>query len=351
MKKWTQRKKAGFFAILAPIALLLSACNMDMTIKVNEDGSASVVMDFIDSKGMMKAAGIKSCDDLKKQMDTMDSESSSVDFTIDDISQGDTLGCRFSSASGGNVIDGETLKETDDTFILELTGSDTGTSTLNESDMKMMESMGLSMKVIVEMPGDIISASNGGKIEGNRAIYSDPNVFDKGMTVEGLKEAGAHSNGSSSSDDKSSSSSDESSSSGDKDATTSGDVTTASDSDSSGTPIWVWIAIAVVAAAVVAGALFAILRGKKKNDAPLAATTYGQGTGYPTPGYQPNTYGQPNSYGQPAQPQPGAQPYGQGYGQPYGQPTQPAQPTMPPQAPYTQGDYPSTPQAPQGPTN
>lgn len=328
MSMTTSRKKLLALALLAPLALTVSACESDNVFSVTEDGAGSLVMEIRDTQGLLEMGGLKSCDEFVEDVPE------AADFTVEDISSGSQLGCRISTESGISIVDGETLKETDSTYIFELDSGETD-DILSTDHMELFSSMGFNFTFTVEMPGDIIRA-DGADIDGNRATYSDFSQLASGILVEGNKTAGG---GSTITDAPPT---DEPTEPIEDDPTSTSGATTdpgeddpvaePDGDDEGGIPTWVWIVIAVVAVAAIGGIVFAVTR--KKDD---GHNGFGGPGGYPGgpqqggPGYGQPGYGQP-SYGQQPYGQPtqqfgsGQQQYGQqSYGQQtqqFGQPTQ-----------------------------
>ncbi|MFY9262378.1 MAG: hypothetical protein GX483_03570 [Actinomycetaceae bacterium] len=280
------RAKLAGVALVA--ALSLAACEGSATLKIEDANNMSMIMEIHDTQGLLAMGGVTSCDDFKDEM------GSEEEVVVEDISEGGVLGCRITASGTGDFVDGETLTETEDTFILTIPG-DEGGSEFSADDLEMMEALGMTFTFTVEMPGKIVSATGDPQIDGNRATYSDLTVLAQGITVEGEKSGGGGGIG-------------------------------------GGGSAMIWIIVGVVALAVIAGVVVVVMKKKSpKNQPPMGFGGPGQGQppyGQPRPGQPP--YGQPGQgqppYGQPpyGQPGQGQPPYGQpGQGQPpYGQPGQ-----------------------------
>lgn len=303
MATQTRRKKLLALGMAVPLVLSLAACESANTLRVNSDGTATMVSDFIDDDGFMKMAGVSDCDDL---MSDVDSATTDVDVTVEDISSGDNFACRMTMNSAGTAIDEQTLEETDDTFILHL--GDEGLEGFSADDLEAMEALGGTMKfsLTVEMPGEIVNAT-AGKVKGNKVVFEDLKDLQQAVTIEGKK-----------------------------DASTASAVAAATEGIS---PV-VWVIIAVVAVLAIGGVVFAVTRSKNKKN----QVSYGQ----PMPGGAPMPGGQPMAGSQPmpgTQPMAGAQ-MGAPAQQPWQQQPAPQQPAPWQQAEQPQAGQPYSPQQP-----
>lgn len=326
MTQRTQRRKMGILlALLLPITMLLSACKSDNTIEITSGGGMNFTMDMVDTDGLMASSGI-TCDMMS---DLMSAEEPIPDgiFEVEDISQGDNLGCRF-TISTPFAVDGNILVDDGDSYTLNLSSEDMG-----GADMSELDGLGpLEFTFNVTMPGPITDASEGGQINGNTVTFTDPKFLESGFSVTGQK------SGNSSSE-----------TSGNSDNEGSGSSSNASDSQSDGTSVWVWILIGVGVLAIIGGIIFLLLKKKGNSDqggypnAPYGQQPYGQQPGQQfAQGQAP--YGQPGQqFGQGQQGGPQQAPYGQQpYGQPgqqFGQPQQFGQQGDPQQTPYGQAPY------------
>ena len=118
MTQRTQRRKMGILlALLLPITMLLSACKSDNTIEITSGGGMNFTMDMVDTDGLMASSGI-TCDMMS---DLMSAEEPIPDgiFEVEDISQGDNLGCRF-TISTPFAVDGNILVDDGDSYTLNL---------------------------------------------------------------------------------------------------------------------------------------------------------------------------------------------------------------------------------------
>ncbi len=326
MTQRTQRRKMGILlALLLPITMLLSACKSDNTIEITSGGGMNFTMDMVDTDGLMASSGI-TCDMMS---DLMSAEEPIPDgiFEVEDISQGDNLGCRF-TISTPFAVDGNILVDDGDSYTLNLSSEDMG-----GADMSELDGLGpLEFTFNVTMPGPITDASEGGQINGNTVTFTDPKFLESGFSVTGQKSGNSSSGTSGSSDNEGS-----------------GSSSNASDSQSDGTSVWVWILIGVGVLAIIGGIIFLLLKKKRNSDqggypnAPYGQQPYGQQPGQQfAQGQAP--YGQPGQqFGQGQQGGPQQAPYGQQpYGQPgqqFGQPQQFGQQGDPQQTPYGQAPY------------
>ncbi|WP_054952674.1 hypothetical protein [Flaviflexus massiliensis] len=313
----TRTKKALVVAAIAPAALVLSACRAETIIEIKDDGTASVVMEFEDTEGMLSGMGY-TCDQLFEEMDISDPENGT--YEVEDLS-GANLSCRLTATSDENVVDDSTLIDNGDsyTFVAE------GDPSMSMDELEMPEGMDfeLDFTLTIQMPGEITEATNGGEIDGNRASYHDFNAMAQGFEVTGMKSGG----GESPSTDKDATTEppddcsdgqgegcvepmppnendDEKDPSGDNkgDSQDSQDESddagdSASDSDDSGFPMWAWFAIGGGVIVIAGIVIWALTRNKNKNN---HGGPYGPGGGQ-YGGPQGGQYGGPQGgqYGGP----------------------------------------------------
>ena len=310
----TRTKRALAITAIAPTLLVLSACRGDIAIQIQEDGSASMVMEMEDTTGMLSGFGY-TCDDLFSELgveDPFDAEEEEV--IIEDIS-GENLACRMTSTTTEDLVDGETLIDNGDTFTFVAEADPSAAM-----DDELPPGMEFEFTMSIQMPGDIVEATNGGVIDGNRATYDVFEALTTGFEVTGYKTGSG-------------------SGSGTADAP-------AADSDESGFPLWAWFVIGGGLLILAGIATVLILRGKKNKTEDYGPLGFNPGDGqYPGQygGPQPGPYGQGGPIPQGGQYPPGGQyPQGGQYGShpnPYGsQPYNPNQPynhnQQPPQQPY-----------------
>lgn len=164
--------------------LALSACQVNLGIGIETDGSISTVFEFHDPESQLAAFDIASnCEELRDAIvDQLPAGSEEAELLVEDISTSNDFACRFTGEAERSPESAEILKETDDTFIFtSLDSSDA----VSPSDLALIDSL-VDFSLTVVMPGDIISAE-GAVIEGNRATFTDLETFVEGITVEGKK--------------------------------------------------------------------------------------------------------------------------------------------------------------------
>lgn len=314
--KATTKRAVAIGAIL-PGMLLLSACKLDMNIDIREDGSGSVIMDFSEKRSQL-AGLIDSCDDFKSSIADMGPEAE--DFTVEDLSDEETLHCRMVGDKEDSLVDGSTLVDNGDTYTFTMEGESTN------SMPEEVPGMEFDMNFTVTMPGEIVDATDGGEISGNSVTYRGMEWVDTGFTVTGKKSGGADPAPDPTTEETTepAPTPDET---GNADETTDADDTeeAAADEDSDGFPLWGWILIGVGAILLIGiiAALIAKNRGDK-NQPPM-----GYQPGYPQQGY-PQQYPQ-SGQGYQGYQQPGQQP-------PQGYPGYPQQGQQPPQGYYPPQD-------------
>ncbi|MEZ7898241.1 MAG: hypothetical protein QMB98_05445 [Flaviflexus sp.] len=327
----TRTKKVLAVATIAPAMIVLSVCRAETIIEIKDDGSASVSMEFEDTEGTLNGMGY-TCDQLFEEMG-MTETSGTEEYLVEDIS-GANLACRLTVTSDENVVDGSTLIDNGDSFTFIAEADPTFTMDDMPEEMGQMDFI-----MTIQMPGDIVNATNGAEVSGNRASYRDMNVMSQGFEVTGMKtggssttttdpdedENGGTGTGTGTGEDETdgtgiSTPPDNETNGNNEDGTGSNSDTGAdsdSDSDSdedSGFPMWAWFAIGAGVLVLIGLGVWAALRGKNKNN---NQGPYGPGGGYGGPqggqygGPQGGNYGGPQQGGQPPYNQGGSQQGGQ----------------------------------------
>ncbi|MBM7824226.1 hypothetical protein JOD55_000053 [Arcanobacterium pluranimalium] len=344
MQGATKKSRRKVAAFLLPFALLLTACESHNNVAVHEDGSMEIALHFKDDSGMF-AQQFK-CQDLEKEMDITTIDKVLTDIQMTDNSSGNTLDCTMTIKSKGSAVNGDTLIETPDSYILNF-GTD-GETEFKEQDLEMFKQFNVQFSFNVKMPGEIVKA-DGATVNGNTATYNDIKILSKKITVEGKKSAKG--SVATTKDDKKDDSK--------KDAKKSSEAKKDSGSDEakeSESSILPWALGGLVVLGLIGVGIFFLVR-KKSNDnpaqgygfdgqSPYGQNPYGQ---QPTPGapYQYNPQGAPQqssgspfSYAEapaPVQPMPGqppvppappVPPIAQQPGEPV-PPVAPAEPTLP----------------------
>lgn len=340
----TRTKKALAIAAVAPTMLVLSACRADMIVQINEDGTGTTIMEFEDTTGELSGFGF-TCEDLFDEMgveDPFDTDAEE-DVVIEDIS-GANLACRMTSTSTENLVDGETFIDNGDSFTLVAEAD----PTMSMEDLDMPPGTEFEFTMTIEMPGQIVEATNGGVVDGNRATYDLFEAMSTGFEVTGMKSGSGTgggttttggeepgggddtgqggeepgqgstdpdtpSNGGEEPGEGSDEGSDTGAAPGDGDELT--DTTDATDSDDEGFPMWAWFAIGGGAIVIIGLVAWMIARGNKNKN---QGGPYGPGGGYGGP---QGGYGAPQQDGGPQ----GGQ-YGGPQGGQYGGPQQGGQP-------------------------
>ncbi|WP_182353200.1 hypothetical protein [Flaviflexus huanghaiensis] len=238
---------------VVPTLLILSACRADMAIEIKDNGAANVVLEFEDSTGELEGLGL-TCDDLFSDLGMDDPLDTDVEeeVTIEDIS-GEYLACRMTTSTTESVVDGESLIDNGDTFTF-----------VAEADPTMVEEempvgMEFDFTLTIQMPGEIIEATNGGVIDGNRATYDAFEAFTTGFEVTGNKAGGGQA------------------------ADTDSDEVIAPAPDDSDFPVWGWILIGVGALALIGIVAYLLSRRNKDQG---GQGPYGPGGPYPPQGGQ-----------------------------------------------------------------
>lgn len=212
---------------------------------MESDGSLNSVIEFHDPDHQLKELGLgDSCDVLYDAIKGQLPTDQDANISVDDITSGDDFACRFSAKTDKSAVDQGMLTETDDTFILK---TEDTSGQVPKGQLALLESMG-DFSLTIVMPGDIVSAE-GGKIDGNRATFTDLETLVNGITVEGKKVGDG-----------------------------SIEEITLNDSSSS-MPAWIWVAIAGTLLLGIGALVFFIVR--KKPEAPATSTGYAN-TAIPT---------------------------------------------------------------------
>ena len=362
----TRTKKALAIGAMAPAILVLTACRADMIVQINDDGTGTTIMEFEDTTGELSGFGF-TCEDLFDEMGVEDPFDTDAEV-IEDIS-GANLACRMTSTSTENLVDGETFIDNGDSFTLVAEAD----PTMSMEDLDMPPGTEFEFTMTIEMPGQIVEATNGGVVDGNRATYDLFEAMSTGFEVTGMKSGSGTgggtgggttgsggeepgggddtgqggeepgqgstdpdtpSNGGEEPGEGSDEGSDTGAAPGDGDGDELTDTTDATDSDDEGFPMWAWFAIGGGAIVIIGLVAWMITRGNKNKNqqGPYGPGGGGYGGGYPPQGGQ---YAGPTSaYGVPQAGQhnaPGGQfqgPQGGHYGQqpPQHNPNQGGQP-------------------------
>ncbi len=274
-------RKRVLAVLLLPLLAVLASCKSVNTVEITSDGGAIITMDIVDEEGLLKDLGM-TCSDLE---DAMSSElgflGDSADVTFSEITDGCSL-----EIVGKDVVDGQVLIDDGDTYTFVMSSSDLG---LTGSDLSTFGDFDFSFSVV--MPGDIVDATEGGTISGNKVTYTSFDAIESGISVPGEKE---------------------------------GSGSGAAKSSSSGAIMWILIGLGVIL--VAGGVFFLVTRkgGKPDNGAPQYPTYPGApGYGAQAPGGQAPfaqaPYGAPEApppYAPPAPPAPYGAPEGQQFGAP-----------------------------------
>lgn len=317
----TWRRRLGALLALPALLLVLAGCGrIQMEFEITGVNSGTATVDFAVEKSAASSLGYTSAEDLCDQTQGDETAVGGDAVTFTPYEDDQYFGCRAEDypINFNNTANASVTKEGDNLHLV-IEPSESGSSSASQLT-------GIETSISFTFPGDVISADEGGAIDGRTVTYTNFESFLDGVDI--TAKAG-------------------------------------------GFPTWLWIVGIIVVVGgglliIAAIAVFLLLRARKKKAAEVAtAASFGAAGGYGTQG----GFGSPNAPAQPtggqgyggagyasaaAAPEGGgAQGYGtqgydtQGYGdQSYGSANAPAQPSAG-QAYGSQG-YGSPTAAPQG---
>ncbi|MBR5951024.1 MAG: hypothetical protein IKZ87_06280 [Actinomycetaceae bacterium] len=172
--------KRAVALLLFPLAFLLSACDVDAAVTVGAAGSMDITVAVTGDKDSMNLSAV-SCESYGiylRNFPNLEVKDYTNDVTTDVL-------CEI-KGHASNAIDGDLLTDTDSTYVLRLP--------LKEIvENKAMPYSADNYSLVVHMPGDIVSASNGGAISGSDVTFSGRIAdLDSDIEVEANK-AGSNS--------------------------------------------------------------------------------------------------------------------------------------------------------------
>ena len=227
-------KRQPLFYLLTCVllALFTTSCRIEATVNMHVDGTATTVVEFEDSDGMMQKVN-QTCADLRvhfKQAGKFAENAKMEDVT----SPGGRLRCRSTS----NEQLGENLKLIDN--------GKTYSFIYPDSNKGKQEYKGIKARTTIVMPGKIIRTTKGA-IEGNKVIIDGLDYLTSGFSIVSEKSDEASKPIDSSSPTKRADSS----------------------SSSVGPPAWAWAAVGTGALVVIA--VLAFVAGRRRGAAKAAA--------------------------------------------------------------------------------
>ncbi len=176
------RRGALLAALMLPVALLLSGCQLNAGISVTSGGMLVVDIEFRDETGTLKNANIDCSSFGIKSSDFPGALSADIP---EDVTPGE-VACRIHGVAE-NAVGSGMLSDSGSTYTL----------TLGKS---MIQGLGrlpagatsrLKTKIVVKMPGEIVSATPGGEVEGSKVTYADAAILQSGeIVIEGKKSDG-----------------------------------------------------------------------------------------------------------------------------------------------------------------
>lgn len=183
MKQERRFQKPLLFIL--PALLFLTACEAHATFAIEDAGTVNLEMQLQDDSGLMQTTGI-TCDTLKSEIDAQLSAEESAEIEVVDNSSEEMFDCSIHAHSSESAVDGQTIIESDDSYILKLeSAQNTG---ISEEELQMLQLFDYDFTFTVQMPGKIVRAE-GAQISGNQAVYSDLATLINGIEVEGKKVA------------------------------------------------------------------------------------------------------------------------------------------------------------------
>lgn len=166
--------------LLLPLALLLSACHVSSAVTVTAAGGVIADIEVTGDKSAMNLSSV-SCATYGTYL-----RGFSGDLTFEDLTQDETTDalCRIHGYAE-NGVDGKLLIDNDSTYILRIP---------IEAFLKndVTEHSSVTYSLVVHMPGDIVSASKGGKISGADVVFEGKiSELDGDIEVEASKTDGS----------------------------------------------------------------------------------------------------------------------------------------------------------------
>lgn len=266
------KRRSGLFALLVLLIPLLAACGVEGTFKIKNDDDISYSMKITITRDQIRdldpGSADKPASELCREF-TSQANDDGPKVEANGKDEGDNVACEIKAQGTLDDFKNE-VKHEDDEYRVNFNNAGSG-------DLKLD-----TFRLEVQFPGKVTSATNDGKISGNKVVWDDASKVGNGTNFEA----------------------------------------TGKDKGGMGWIIWVFLGVVVVALAVV---LVVVLKKRSGGNGPQGGPGYGPGPqGGPGQGYgqQQNWGGQPapqQGYGQPQQ----------GYGQPqqgYGQSQQGQQP-------------------------
>ncbi|MBR6458898.1 MAG: hypothetical protein IKS49_01895 [Actinomycetaceae bacterium] len=162
--------------LLLPLALLLSACHVSSAVTVTAAGGVIADIEISGDKSSMNLSSV-SCAAYGTYW-----RGFSGDLTFEDLTQDETTDvlCRIHGYAE-NGVDGKILIDNDSTYILRIPV---------EAILKdyATEHSSDTYYLVVHMPGDVVSASEGGKISGSDVVFEGKvSELDGDIEVEASK--------------------------------------------------------------------------------------------------------------------------------------------------------------------
>lgn len=172
--------KRAAVLLLVPLALLLSACHVNSAVTVTAAGGVIADIEVTGDKDSMNLSSV-SCASYGTYL-----RGFSGDLTFEDLTQDETTDvlCRVHGYSE-NGVDGKFLIDNDSTYILRIPIE----AILKNQDIAYSSD---TYSLVVHMPGGIVSASEGGTIDGSDVIFEGKiSDLDGDIEIEASKTGGS----------------------------------------------------------------------------------------------------------------------------------------------------------------
>lgn len=177
------RLKKYFAALLLPLLLLLTACDINTYIKFHENNTADVTSEIKLNKTEIEMLSMgseeaPSCDDLMNET----TGSGGPDYVVEDLSADGNLHCKATAANQaldevGNDNNASITNE-NGIYTVQLEGDENF-----DSGMLDLGGMAFNVVMVYEFPGSVIEAS-AGTVEGNKVTINDLSAIKDGLLIK-----------------------------------------------------------------------------------------------------------------------------------------------------------------------
>lgn len=177
------RLKKYFAALLLPLLLLLTACDINTYVKLHENNTADVVTEMKLTKAELEMFSLGSeeaptCDDLMEDTTV----NAGRDYVIEDLSADGNLHCKATAKNQPlnqvGTDNNATITNENGIYTVELKGDESF-----DSGLLGLTGTAFNINMIYEFPGSVIEAS-AGTVEGNKVTINDISVIKDGLLIK-----------------------------------------------------------------------------------------------------------------------------------------------------------------------